>query len=327
MGIVRKVPSRRLSTKESPERTKEKNNARSASASTDLTRVDGIDTGLIVIKCPSLQYAIFSRNAFESAVCQQRPIADVGMPEVNNMCSIHAGSRRGLGQSAALIELQNLSESKVNHVYEELLSVSSNIDFLSDAGQMVLFPKIKENAGNVLTVLQVIEGPFTSSMSVVMMNIRNEAKQQGTYVLMFMVCDSGVDKLNLQALCDEYIEVVACEPDIGFDLAFSIDFVGLREMSIVGVGKSMCQIKSSKGKLIRRYNPFISSDLKTRAMWVMRRSNMKLEEIGKHFDGLHKSNVSKRLKGLPNPKNYKIAENWINDFLESIEGNDTESDA
>lgn len=325
MSIVRKVPSRILSTKENPENTKEKKNERPASASHDLIRVDGIDTGLTVIKCTSLQHAMFSRNAFESAVRQQRPIADVDMPEVNNMCSIHTGSRRGLGQSAALVELHNPLESKVKHIYEELLSLG-NFDFMSDAGQMVLGPKIKENAGGVLTLLQVIEGSFTSSMSVVMMNIRNEAKQQGAYVLLFMVCDSGVDKLNLQALCDEYIDVAACEPDIGFDLAFSIDFVGLGEMSIVGVGKSMCQIKSSKGKFIRRYNPFISSDLKTRAMWVMRRSGMTLEEIGKHFYGLHKSNVSKRLKGLPNPKDYKIAENWINDFLESIEDNDAESD-
>lgn len=327
MSIVRKVPSRILSTKENPEKTKEKKNERPASASHDLTRVDGIGTGLTFIKCTSLQYAMFSRNAFESAVRQQRPIADVDMPEVENMCSIHTGSRRGVGQSAALIELHNPSKSKVNHVSEELISVSSNFDLLSDAGQVVLDPKIKGNAGGVVTLLQVIEGPFTSSMSVVMMNIRNEAKLHGTYVLIFMVCDSGVDKINLQALCDEYIEVAACEPDIGFDLAFSIDFVGLREMSIVGVGKSMCQIKSSKGQLIRRYNPFISSDLKTRAMWVMRRRGMKLGEIGKHFGGLHKSNVSKRLKGLPNPKDYKIAENWIEDFLESIEGNETDSDA
>lgn len=326
MGIVSTVQSRRLTAKENSEKTKDKKNEKAASASPDLTSVGGVDTGLALIKCPSFQYAMYARNTVEDAVRQQKPISDVDMPKVDNMWSIHTGSKRQLGQSAAFIELHNPSESKVKHVYEELLSLG-NFDFLSNGGQMVLDPRIKKYSGGVLTLLQVIEGPFTSSMSVAMMNISNEAKQQGTYVLMFIVCDSGVDKLNLQALCDDYIDVTTCEPDIGFDLAFAINFDGLGEMSLVGIGKSMCQIKSSKGKLIRRYNPFISSDLKTRAMWVMRRSGMTLEEIGKNFGGLHKSNVSKRLKGLPNPKDYKIAENWIDDFLESIEGNDTESSA
>jgi len=183
-------------------------------------------------------------------------------------------------------------------------------------GLCVLLPLIEETGCGVLTLTQEISGPITPSMSVALTNIGNAAKQAKTYVLLFLVCVGGMEKLNLQELCDEYIEVGLCEPDIGCQVAFSIEFVGLRDMHLLGVGKTMCQVKASEGRFLRLYRPFVASDCQTRAMWIMRREGKTLGEIGKLL-GIHKSNVLRRLKGLPKHPHYIVEEGWVKRYLES----------
>ena len=283
-----------------------------------LTSIAGIKPGLTTITTSSLQQALLAKNIFEQAVLKQEILSGVKMPDVKEMRSLHAGLPMQLTLAKAFIDLNKDFESKVDHVYDELPS-RSNFDYLSDAGQLVLTPIIKKLGRGVLTITQVISGALTSSMSVSLINVNNEAKRAKTCVFMFIVCDTAFSKSSLQPLCDFCIEITACEPDVGYDLALAIEFVGLKEMGMVGIGKTMYQIKSSKGKLLLKHRPFIASDLETRAMWVMRQQKMTLDAIGKHFGGLHKSNVSKRLKGLPNPPGYKVDSSWLERYIEETE--------
>lgn len=292
-----------------------------ATSKPDLTCIEGIEAGLTIIAMSAQNLAIHVKNIFEKAVLKQKTISHVGMPVVEEMLSLHTGSARQMAQERAFIILNEQEGGNVKHEYEELPS-RGNFDYLTDAGQLVLISKIDELGAGVLTLTYVISGSFTPLVLSALMNIGNAAKQAGTFVLMFVVCDPTFNKLSLQPLCDELIVVDVCEPDVDYDLAFSIEFVGLKEMGIVGVGKSMCQIKSSKGKLIHWSRTFIASDLETRAMWVMRQQEMTLDAIGKHFGGLHKSNVSKRLKGLPNPPSYKVNEDWVKQYLVATSNGD-----
>lgn len=134
---------------------------------------------------------------------------------------------------------------------------------------------------------------------------------------MIVVCDPNLNKLSLQPLCDELIVIEECEPDVGYELAFSIDFVGFKEMGIVGVGKSICHIKSTHGQLIRKPRTFISGDHKTRAMWTLRANGKTFDEIGELVN-LNASNVLRALKGLPKPKKFKNDDEWIKHYLNSI---------
>jgi len=323
MSTNNQTKSGTSSTKKVPEMSKKSKNEKPTATSPDLSCIGGIEPGLTIIALSSPRHAIHLKNIFAQAVLDQKPLSGVKMPVVAKMCSLHAGSPRQLKQAAAFNKLYERGESKVKHQIEEF-TTRGNFDYLSEAGQLVLIPKIKDIGGGVLTMTQNISGPLTPSMSVALMNICSAANQARTYVLIFIVCDEGFNKLSLQSLCNEYIEVDQCEPDVDADIAFSIDFVGLRDMFLIGVGKTMCQIKSEKGGFQRKHRPFIAADLETRAMWVMRQNKMTLDAIGKRV-GLDKSNVLRRLKGLPNLPNYKVNEGWLKRYFDSTAGGDAES--
>src|ERR1035437_4258768 len=110
----------------------------------------------------------------------------------------------------------------------------------------------------------------------------------------FSSVQMATKKTGLNQYCDEYIEVAPCEPDLEFDIAFSIDCVGLRDLNHFGIGKKMCSVRFSEGTFIRRYDSYISSSLKTRVLWTLRGQGRTLEEIG----GILKVNKSTVLRRL-----------------------------
>ena len=273
------------------------------------------EPGLIVVAMEEPSLAAQVSNAFEQLWLIGSKRLGVCMPAVEKMLSLHTGSQRKLKQAVALMEAKIQFDSKVRHTYKDFTS-HGDFNWLTDAGLCVLLPHIEETGCGVLTLTQGISGSITPSMSVALTNIGNAAKQAKTYVLLFLVCIDGMEKLDLHELCDEYIKVGLCEPDIGCQVAFSVEFVGLRDMHLLGVGKTMCQVKTSERRYLRRYRPFIASDCQTRAMWIMRREGKTLEEIGKLL-GIHKSNVLRRLKGLPKHPRYKVEEGWTKRYLDA----------
>lgn len=299
-----------MSIKTAPKKAK-----KIATANPALVGSSKFEPGLITVAMNDASLAAQVKNAFEQLWLRESNRLGVCMPAVDEMLSLHTGSPRKLEQAVALMEANKQYKSKVHHTYKEFPS-RGDFNWLTDAGLCVLLPQIEETGCGVLTLTQEISGSITPSMAVALTNIGNAAKQAKAYVLLFLVCVDGMEKLNLQELCDEYIEVGQCEPDIGCHVAFSIEFVGLRDMHLIGVGKTMCQVKASGGRFLRLYRPFIAIDCQTRAMWIMRREGKTLGEIGKLL-GIHKSNVLRRLKGLPKHPHYKVEEGWIKRYLDS----------
>lgn len=235
------------------------------------------------------------------------------MPDAEAILSLYSGNHRQLEQARALT-LANMPIKNPVRLEYQVCGTRDGFDWFGDEGLSVLLPIINAAKGWV-TLEQQLVSPILPSIVDGLSRVRHAAQQAGVWVMLFVVCAESYEKSGLHELCDEYLEVSPCEPDPGFEIAFSIDCVNLRNLNPLGIGKTMCSVKLVNGVYRRTYTPFVSSSQETRMMSFMRGQEMTFEEIGKIFDK-DKSTVQRRLKGLKSPKCEKLEDGWLEKYLE-----------
>lgn len=276
--------------------------------------ISPIPLGLTIICIRDASLTPHARNAIEQLALTGSKKLDTPMPKVNTLLSLYSGNVRQLEQAQALNNANRPTEKQVKHSYRTCGS-RDGFDWFSDEALCILLPIIKKTEG-WLTLEQCIVGPVTVSIADGLFRIRNAAQQAGVWVMVFLVYMDGYEKSRLHEFCDEYIEVSPCEPDIGGETAFFIDCVGLRNLNPLGIGRTMCNVKLSQGQFRRSYTPFISSNLETRVMWILRGQGKTLEEIGTLLKR-NKSSVLRRLQGLPTPMRRDMGKDWLARYLEA----------
>ena len=147
--------------------------------------------------------------------------------------------------------------------------------------------------------------------------IRQAAQNARACVFMFVVSSEGFEKTNLNYYCDEYVEILPCEPIPDAFLAFSAEMVSLRYMNFMGTSKKMVCLKIGKEKIAHNYSQFVSSEHNARMMWWLFQEGVSMSEIAIHF-GINKSNISRRLQNLPHWKPEKQAPGWVTRYRESL---------
>ena len=65
----------------------------------------------------------------------------------------------------------------------------------------------------------------------------------------YIACSQEPKKSLLGEVCDEFIEIDPCEPEVGAVMAFSVDCAGIHDLNCLGIGKTMCSIQFSDGVL------------------------------------------------------------------------------
>jgi len=236
------------------------------------------------------------------------------MPKnVEAVHSLISGSPRFIEQSMIFAKAHASSAGKA--ISLKVCHAQARLDWASKEGFHVFADYVYDAKDGILIAEQVIPGSITPDISQVMIRIGNAGKKANSRVFFLVVCSNEPKKSLLSEICDEYIEIDPCEPEVGSELAFSVDCIGIRDLNSLGIGKTMCSIKFSDGVFQHRFDPFISSNLETRVMWTMRGQGKSLDDIGAQFKK-HKSSVLRRLQPLPKPRHLDLPKDWLSNNLE-----------
>jgi hypothetical protein len=231
------------------------------------------------------------------------------------MTSVYVGNPRRIEQARILADAGATGLTLAKHAYESV-GVRGGFSWCGDAGLHILRPLI-ERAEGWLSVEQYLEGPVAPDQAEAMIRLRQAAKQAGVRVMLFLTCTDGLAKSRVGDICDEAIEVEACEPDPGVDIAFSIDCLGLDGLHSLGLGRTMCSVRVSDSTIRHVFESFVAPDLESRVMWLLRGQGKSLAEIGAMLKR-NKTTVLRRLTGLPAPRRVKLADGWLEACLECL---------
>jgi DNA-binding transcriptional ArsR family regulator len=238
------------------------------------------------------------------------------MPSVTAMLSLYSCNSRALEQAKLLDSANPPSKRDIRHEFK-VIGSRDGFDWCSVEGLASLLPIIESASGIWVFAEQKITEILSSQFASGLLNISNAAKLAGAWFMLFTVFTNRTKVADLRQLCDEYIEVTACEPDPHCYTAFAFDCVDLRALNAHGIGKIMCSVKLKDGVIRRTFSPFVSSELQKRAIWALRGQQRSLEEIGKML-GMNKSTVSRHLLGLPPCHAQERDDGWLRDYLQTI---------
>lgn len=273
-----------------------------------------ISAGLVIVGIADPSQFSVVRNTFTDLAerCSNR--LDLAMPNTPKILSLFAGHPSRM-ESAELLASYNPSRIKVeDHTYKSIGNYDS-FDWGGYEGYCLLLPFIQRHQG-MLMLEQEFFVSINATNAEVFTRIRLAAQQAGVTVILFIACPVPCHKSKLNHYCDEYIQVNSCEPDFGFDSAFSIDFASLRHLNCVGIGKTMCNVKFENSVFRRRYSPFISSRLEDRVILTLRAAGKTLDEIAKIVKK-HKSTVLRRLQATLPVRQIKGGAELIAHYLDA----------
>jgi len=284
-----------------------------------LTQLSPIPNGVTIIGCSDASTAGEVRNTITQIAVKRADKLGLSMPNVEAVISLHSGNSRKVEQAKLLHGANPQPKSAVPHEFK-IIGSRDSFDWCSNEGLSTLLPLIESAENKWLILEQQVVGQVSPILANGLNRISFAAKQFGVWVMVMAVCEHAVQKAPLLHLCEEYIEVTKCEPYPGFYTAFAFDCINIRDLNPFGFGNTMCSVKLTDGVLRREFEPFVSHKLLTRAIWSLRGQQKTVEEIAK-LVGLNKSNVSRSLARLPPTRNVNIHPHWLDDYLESIQGN------
>lgn len=301
-------------SKHTPSPSKQSNNRHASSAI--FPQLNPITKGLVMVGVKAPHLVPFIRQALEHAILESCDDLDLPL-EGSSLRSLYSGTDRQLDQARALHAASGLLTKERDHKFE-LVGMRNRYDWFSAEGLFTVQAILDGSVEDWITLEHDVGEPINPARAQILVHIREEAKQENAGIIAFLNCKEEYEATELQQFCDEYIEVAPCEPDPGDSVAFSIDFVSIRHLNVLGVGKQMCSINVSADGFRRRYSQFIAPDLETRVMWALRCQGKKFAEIGSLL-GVNKSTVLRRLQGLPDPRpGDPPDEDWLKRSLELL---------
>lgn len=280
-----------------------------------LNGIDPIQSGLTIVACQSPAILPFARNVVTLAakLCSNK--LGVPMPDVENVLALYSGPYRAVEQGKSLDAATRVVKNQAKLEFRAIGTIAG-FDYCSNEGFATLLPIINKANGWVI-LEQPITAPATPAFFAGLARIRNAATAKGVWVMMILTCPQPYEQPGLQQCCEELVEVTQCEHEADYQAAFCIDFINLRDLNAIGIGKTMCSVKWTGGSIKHRYEPFISEKLELRVMWLLRKQGKSMEQIAKTL-GTNKSKVSRELKKLPQSGFTNMTEAWVGSHLASV---------
>lgn len=281
-----------------------------------LAEISPFQTGVVIVNVSDAALLPSVRTVLGALALDKSSVLGIPMPQAAKAVhSLISGSSRHIEQYKVFAKANAGGVGEAINL--KLCNAQGRLDWLSNEGLHVLSPFVEEAKDGWLIIEHVMAGPITPDMTQVLIRIGSLAKKFDTRVMLLIVCPLGQNKSLISGVCEDYLEVDFCDPEVGAVLAFSVDCIGIRDLNSLGVGKTMCSVTFSDGLFRHRFDPFISSSLETRVMGVMRSQGKSLDEIGVFFKK-NKSSVLRRLQGLPKFRQFDLPKNWLSNNLEAL---------
>ena len=141
------------------------------------------------------------------------------------------------------------------------------------------------------------------------------AREKDVLVSLFLpVLGGRHKKARLSEHCSKYVIVQSCEPDIGQDYAFSFDCGNYRQLGRLGLPKMMCSVKLDHDQIAYSLDPFVSTQLEDRIIWMSRAQGKTLEEIGLKLRK-NRSTILRRLQSVCGPNMRDVDKAWLESKL------------
>lgn len=268
---------------------------------------------IVAINAPELQAPV--RTAFTQQLLHSGNATGLkfAKTKVGKVCSLYAGSERHQQYAQVNHAAAGAVPASVEHEFKSF-GLRGNYNWCSPEGLPALLQLVRTPPPNGVVCWYTLAQDITEIDAVLQadafMQIRHTTKASGVHVMAFLDCQHGADETHFDELCDEYLEVEVCQPDMGHDLAFSINCYGLRNLHQLGIGKTMCNVSYTDGCVTHSYSPYISSDFLTRAIWTLRGMGRSYAQIG-DLVGVNKSTVLRKLSNLPKPRPVEVADEWL----------------
>lgn len=230
----------------------------------------------------------------------------VPMPKCASVISRHSGSPRQLEQLKSMHATLGVSALASSTVQFKYRKASAALDWTSPEAVSGLV-QVTEDSGILLPqpngVPPNIEG---------MLELRRKAERLKAYVV--MLCPDLMPDAKYSGIANDLFVVTPCDPNPGFDEAFVLTCPELSNPINPMIGKVLCCLRLGDNGLETEITPYVSDDLKTRLMAILKGQQWSLEKIGK-LVGINKSNVSRKLRNLPATPmphwNQAVLQEWL----------------
>lgn len=180
-----------------------------------------------------------------------------------------------------------------------------------DSRFLKIIGRIKANPKTWLTAEQPLIDPRDRWHSDGFRYLRQTARKHKTRIMIFCFKAGQTWGGETLELMDEHIHVQCCEPEPGANASFAVTWCGTVHPAYAGCGSVMCSVYRDKnGTTNYRGKPFISAQLSSRVMWMLRCEGESHARIAARF-GMAKSTVQRRLEKLPATKKLHLSENWL----------------
>ena len=196
------------------------------------------------------------------------------------------------------------------------ISDRPGFDYTCDEGFQHLSEVLPDHDRRIcISLHQDVNGVLPPHFIEGLRRIQTFAEEDKKYVMLILTFKDAKQAALIERHVANFIEVLPCEPDPGFVLAFSIRCTNLSNVHALGVGYAMAQIRISKKDpaYFISMERFLSPNVVDRVIAYLRTESVSLAQIGKVVN-LNKSTVQRRLTALPSHWKPTPNENWKEKF-------------
>jgi len=190
-------------------------------------------------------------------------------------------------------------------------SPHAGFDWTADGCGYALNSHLDEVRGGTAFISQNHTGTDAAEMAVGLRLLDKIAREKDVLVALFLqVSGDRLKKARFSEHCSEYVIVQSCEPDVGQDYAFAFDCGNYRQLRRLGLPKMMCSVKLDQNQIAYSLDPFVSTQLEDRIIWMLRVQGKTLEEIGLMLKK-NKTTILRRLQSVFGPDMRDVDRAWL----------------
>jgi hypothetical protein len=298
-----------------------KSSTQSIQQKPSLVEAPELEHGVMLVACSSKWVAQDACDALIEQAVNGGSGTGMKFPNIAKVRVFAPGSARSQKALAARLRL---AKPVPDNVTLDVVGcgTQSSFDFLSNEGRGSVLPHIHRDdtvqSPHVNVFLQGVAHDRDVQLAEAIGQYRVAAQKSNGYVVIVMHCASAFEKRGLEDVSDDYCVVDECEPDPGCESALTFSYPDLDHLHRYGLGRMMCGLRFTDGRIHYDYTSYIADDVKNRLIWLLRAGGKSLQEIGDVVN-LDKANVMRRLRDMPVVVPQQVDSERVKVLLEHVE--------
>lgn len=270
-----------------------------------LTAISALNPGLTMVTGQYSEMTLYVHAIILQALAKHSADLPIPMPDCESVICFFRNTPRKLEQLRGIHNLLGLSALATDSFKLTYREASRELDWTSPAATATLSLGREEREASCI----VLQQPAGATPDIEgLLHLRRAAEAVGAYVI--LLCPDVIYDAISSSVPNELFVVAPCPPNPGFDEAFVLSCPELASPLNPGSGKVLCCVRLTDDGLETEITPYVSDDLKTRLMAILKADEWSLEEIGQ-LVGLNKSNVSRKLRMVSGT----VPDGWGGDML------------